>query len=1037
MAEPGLPAGTVTFLFTDVEGSTRLLGSIGQHRYDELLTAHHDILTAVFEAHGGRVVDTQGDSFFVAFRTAADAVAAAVDAQRDLTAYAWPDGAEIKVRMGLHTGEPKVGEERYVGIGVHRAARIGAAGHGGQVLLSWTTKGLAEEDLPAGVTIRDLGERLLKDIEQPQRLYQLVIDGLVTEFGPLKTLDVELTRKRRRMYAGSALVGVLAAAVAIPVFAFGQGGSGGGITVQGNAVAEIDPGSNHVVGQVPNVGARPSSIAYGSGSLWVANLDDQTVTRIDPKTTAVTRTFSVAGTPTGLAASPRAVWVVGSIPTGSSIAVARIDPRFDSVGKRVLVGNVVPGGPGSVATLGDAVWVAPSSGLLSRVNPGSGRVVQQVDPNAGPTAVAVGAGAVWVTDSDANTVTRIDPTGLQTPIPVGHGPSGIAVGADGVWVADTLDDAVVRIDPTTRAVTATVPVGRAPTGVAIGEGSVWVAGSGDGTVTRIDQITGKRVKTIDVGGSPHGIVVAANRIWASVQPRTAGPAEAGQGGTAHVRVAQNVVDPMDPALAYITFSWQLLYATCAKLLNYPDKPGPAGSRLVPEVAQSLPKRSADGKTYTFTIRRGFRFSPPSNEPVTAQTFKYAIERSLSPRMKGPALSNGFLTSVVGERAYVAGRAPHISGIVARGNTLTVRLTSPMPDLVSQLTMPFFCAVPIGTPIDAKGVRIIPMAGPYFISSYRPGQELVLTRNPNYTGNRPHRLERVDLTYGRAKQKTDSQIEAGTADYAIDGVDAADAATLAARYGPDSPAAQRGLQQFFVDPLLGFDFLTLNTHRPLFRHAQLRQAVNYAIDRRALARLGSAFPYALRPSDQYLPPGVFGFRDASVYPVAPNVARARRLAGGKRRTAVFYTCNHSPCDQMAQVVKTDLATIGIDVQVKTFPIDALFTRVGRTGEPFDLSWNEWVADYPDPDNFLNFLAQGGVIPTFDDPAFERKLAAAARLSGPARYLAYGRLDADLARNGAPWAAYGNMLSYDFFSARMGCQVYQPVYGIDIAALCIKH
>ena len=546
VAEPGLPAGTVTFLFTDVEGSTRLLGSIGQHRYDELLTAHHDILTAVFEAHGGRVVDTQGDSFFVAFRTAADAVAAAVAAQRDLTAYAWPDGAEIKVRMGLHTGEPKVGEERYVGIGVHRAARIGAAGHGGQVLLSWTTKGLAEEDLPAGVTIRDLGERLLKDIEQPQRLYQLVIDGLVTKFGPLKTLDVELTRKRRRMYAGSAVVGVLAAAVAIPVFAFGQGGSGGGITVQGNAVAEIDPGSNHVVGQVPNVGARPSSIAYGSGSLWVANLDDQTVTRIDPKTTAVTRTFSVAGTPTGLAASPRAVWVVGSIPTGSSIAVARIDPRFDSVGKRVLVGNVVPGGPGSVATLGDAVWVAPSSGLLSRVNPGSGRVVQQVDPNAGPTAVAVGAGAVWVTDSDANTVTRIDPTGLQTPIPVGHGPSGIAVGADGVWVADTLDDAVVRIDPTTRAVTATVPVGRAPTGVAIGEGSVWVAGSGDGTVTRIDQITGKRVKTIDVGGSPHGIVVAANRIWASVQPRTAEPAEAGQGGTAHVRVAQNVVDPWIP-----------------------------------------------------------------------------------------------------------------------------------------------------------------------------------------------------------------------------------------------------------------------------------------------------------------------------------------------------------------------------------------------------------------------------------------------------------------------------------------------------------
>ena len=1037
MAERELPSGTVTFLFTDVEGSTRLLSSLGQHRYDELLTAHHGILTAAFAAHEGRVVDTQGDSFFVAFSTAADAVAAAVDAQRDLAARAWPEGAEVKVRMGLHTGEPKVGEERYVGIGVHRAARIGAAGHGGQVLLSWTTKGLAEEDLPAGVTIRDLGERRLKDIEQPQHLYQLVIDGLVSEFGPLKTLDVELARKRRRMYVGSALIGVLAAAVAIPVFAFGQGGSGGEITVQGNAVAEIDPGSNKVVGQVPNAGARPSSITYGSGSLWVANLDDQTVSRIDPSTNAVAQDIPVGDTPTGLATSPGAVWVVGSIPTSSSIAVRRIDPRFDSVGKRVLVDNVVPGGAGSVAALGNTVWVAPSSGLLSRFNPGSARVVQQVDPNAGPTAVAVGAGAVWVADSDSNTVSRVDPTGLLTPIPVGHGPSGIAVGADGIWVVDTLDDAVVRIDPNTRAVTTMIPVGRAPTGVAVGDGSVWVADSGDGTVTRINPITGKRVQTINVGGSPQGIVVAANRVWVSVQASTTGPAELSRGGIAHLRVAQNVVDSIDPALAYITYSWQLLYATCAKLLNYPDKPGPAGSRVVPEVAQSLPKRSADGKSYTFTIRKGFRFSPPSNEAVTAQTFKYAIERSLSPKMKGPALSNGFLADVVGEKGYGAGKAPHIVGIVARGNTLTIRLTSPVPDLATRLAMPFFCAVPIGTPIDPKGVRVIPMAGPYTIASYTPGQEVVLERNPNYVGNRPHRLDRIELSFGLAKQKTDAQIAAGNADYAIDGVDATNTAKLASRYGSGSVPAKRGRQQFFVDPLLGYDFLTLNTHRPLFRDVRLRQAVNYAIDRRALAQLGSAYPYALRPFDQYLPPGVFGYRHVNIYPLTPDVAKARRLAGGKLRTAVFYTCDHSPCDRMAQIVKTDLAAIGIDVQVKTFPIDALFTRVGRKGEPFDLAWNEWVADYPDPDNFLNLLLQGGPLPTFDDPTSKRKLADAARLSGPARYLAYGKLDADLARNAAPLVVYGNMLSYDFFSARMGCQIYQPVYGMDIATLCIRH
>src|SRR4029450_11465599 len=146
-----LPSGTVTFLFTDIEGSTQLVRRLGP-AYAQVLSEHQQIVRAAVAAHDGREVDTQGDSFFVAFRRAKDAVAAAVAIQRDLAAHEWPEDAPVKVRIGLHTGEPHVGDQRYVGMGVNKAARIGAAGHGGQVLLSRTTRDLVEDEVPSGVT---------------------------------------------------------------------------------------------------------------------------------------------------------------------------------------------------------------------------------------------------------------------------------------------------------------------------------------------------------------------------------------------------------------------------------------------------------------------------------------------------------------------------------------------------------------------------------------------------------------------------------------------------------------------------------------------------------------------------------------------------------------------------------------------------------------------------------------------------------------------------------------------------------------------
>jgi len=184
-----LPTGTVTLLFTDIEGSTRLLQQVG-HRYDGILTECRHLLRVAFQSRNGYEVDTQGDAFFVAFARATDAVSAAVEMQRALAAHPWPAGATVQVRMGLHTGEPQHSAEGYVGLDVHRAARIMSAGHGGQVLLSQTTRDLVEHDLPDGVSLRDLGVHRLKDLMHPSHLFELVISGLLTDFPPLKTLDI-------------------------------------------------------------------------------------------------------------------------------------------------------------------------------------------------------------------------------------------------------------------------------------------------------------------------------------------------------------------------------------------------------------------------------------------------------------------------------------------------------------------------------------------------------------------------------------------------------------------------------------------------------------------------------------------------------------------------------------------------------------------------------------------------------------------------------------------------------------------------------
>ena len=400
-----VPTGTVTMLFTDIEGSTRLLKQLGD-RYGELLADHRRLLREAFAANGGREMDTQGDAFFVAFPRARKAVEAAVESQRSLAAHEWPEGVECRVRMGLHTGEPAVGDEGYHGIGLHRGARIAGAAHGGQILLSNSTRELIEDELPAGVTIRDLGEQQLKDIDRPERIYQLVVEGLPSEFPPVRAQPRKVvTSHRRGRWAASGVVAVVALGLAL-VLVLGRSSSALG-QIDANSVGAIDAGNNRLVSEA-RVGSGPGGVTSGGDSIWVANVFDDSVSRIDPKTASVQDVIPVDLDPTALAYGQGSLWVACS----GTRKLLWINPRRTRSSKRVPVGN----GPSGVAISPGAVWVTNRfDDTVTEIDSTTGQVEHTFDAGPSPSDIAYGFGALWITNESSATVTRLDPRHRRRP----------------------------------------------------------------------------------------------------------------------------------------------------------------------------------------------------------------------------------------------------------------------------------------------------------------------------------------------------------------------------------------------------------------------------------------------------------------------------------------------------------------------------------------------------------------------------------------------------------------------------------------------
>ena len=314
------PTGTVTFLFTDIEASTELLRRLGDE-YGSAVSLHRKVLREAVERHGGYEVDTQGDSFFFTFQRASGAVQAAIEAQRALAEHEWADGATVRVRMGLHTGEALLEDGRYHGLSVHRGARIAGVAHGGQVLLSESTRSLlADEEKLSSVGFRDLGPLNLKDFDHPIRVYRLVAPGLENV-----NRKPSVRPKSRKQLVVAAAVVVLAAGLAA-VLVIRLRGGGDALEVPADSVAVVDPASGKAR-QAVAVGHAPNSIVLASSAAWVASGESGTVTRVDAHTyVPSTPIGGFQSAPFELAAGRGQVWA-----TEQTAGLATIDVATQTV----------------------------------------------------------------------------------------------------------------------------------------------------------------------------------------------------------------------------------------------------------------------------------------------------------------------------------------------------------------------------------------------------------------------------------------------------------------------------------------------------------------------------------------------------------------------------------------------------------------------------------------------------------------------------------------------------------------------------------
>ena len=854
------------------------------------------------------------------------------------------------------------------------------------------------------------------------------LSGAQTEAPPLRAEQgVERRSRKRRAVLLAALTGVIAAAVAVPLFAFSSGVSRS-TQLDGNAVGAVSASTGHIFAAIP-LSASPDAIEAGAASIWVAMSDRGSVSRIDPSTNTVQQTISAPGGPSAITVGGGFVWVAEAL----AGTVAQIDSRANGgqvVGKPIRVGN----GPSGIAYGFGAVWVANSvDRTVIRINPVTGTPGRPISVEDGADGVAAGDGSVWAIGRSAGVLSRIDPAARTVvgTTSVGNEPAAVAVGPDAVWVANGADNTVAKIDPSSGRLKGVFPVGKEPSGIAVAaDGHVWVANAGSAALTELDPATGHVIRTVPTGAPPDGVALDGETVYVAAQV----PPSAHRGGTLTLAIAnppglysQPIPTSLDPASGYS--AWELLSMTNDGLLTYSRAGGAESYKVVPDLATGIPTVSDGGLTYTFQLRTGIRYS--TGGVVRPADIRRGIERALLE--SDGQVPGSYLAVIEGGRSCLTGKHCDLTrGITTSpgSSTVTFHLSKPDPDFLFKLALPDYDAVPASTPLHAR--LPLPATGPYEISGYQKKGVVVLVRNPRFrvwsTVAQPEGYpDKIVERYRYTGAQAIHAVERGRADVTTDGLDQtwppALAAALQTRYS----------SQLYPAPTLYHLGLWLNTRLAPFDDVRVRQAFNFAVDRDRLAQINGG-----DVACQYLPSNVNGYSLYCPYN-GPNLAQARRLvaeSGTKGQPVTIWLPDIPAGHRNAAYLVSVLQSIGYKARVEFFPHD------GRTSWLPDrqagVGGSYWIADYPSANDVLRgFLCSSYTTDpaTNQNPAgicdrrLDAQVARARSLETTNPAAAAGvwhRIDRMLTDE-APFVPMKVFLSTDFVARRVGNYKYSWLSG----------